>query len=116
MPGDVVQETLQRDDPAGASREPAVQADRHHGRTACQSFGMKRVETVPQIGEELLALGETIRDGEPHVVDVERIGDDELRRDRVAMPVMVEPVRKVVVVSIRNIGETAPLRRRASRS
>jgi len=55
----------------------AWQADREHlglGRT----LGMEDVEGVAAVGEELVAGAEALWRGEPHVVRVERVRDDEV--------------------------------------
>ncbi len=104
---DVVDEALQRRHTPGTADQAAMQADRHHLGLAGLALGVERVEGVLQVGEELLAFGEAGLDGEAHVVGVERVGDDELRRDGVAMAVMVEPVGQVVVIGVGNIVETA---------
>ena len=84
-----------------------MQADGHHPGTSRLSLGKERVERVLQVGEELLAFGEARRDGEAHVVGVERVGDDQLWLDRVAVAVMVEPVGQVVVIGVGDVVETA---------
>jgi len=57
-----------------------MQTDGQHLRRARHSFGIEHVETVFQIGLELVAGIEALRRGEPHVVGIERVGDDELIR------------------------------------
>jgi hypothetical protein len=92
---------------AGTADQAAMQADRHHLRLAGLAFGIERIEGIFQILEELLAIGEAGGDGETHVVGVERVGNDELRLDGVAMTVMVEPVGQVVIIGIGDVGEAA---------
>ena len=74
---DVIEETRQRRGAPGTADEPAMQADRHHLRRGL-AFRIERVESVLQIGEELVAGIEALRRGEAHVVGVERIGHDQL--------------------------------------
>ena len=82
---DVIQETRQPRRPAGAAGKPAVQPDRHHLRRI-GAFVVEEVERVAQIGEECFALGKALRVDEPHVVGIERVGDDEVRSLRRRSP------------------------------
>lgn len=79
-----------------------MQADIHHARPPGLTLGIERVETVFQIGEELVARIEALRRGEAHVVGVERIGDDELRAAG-----MLEPVGQFVVIGVGDVVEAA---------
>src|SRR5690606_27960173 len=103
----VVDEALESRGATGTAYEAAVQANSHHARPAGLAFAIERVEAVLQVGEELVAVGEPGGDGEAHVVGLERVGDDQLRRDRIAVAVMVEPVRQLVVIGVGYPVETA---------
>ncbi len=56
-----------------------MQTDRHHLRRAFLAFLIERVESILEIGEELVAGVEALRRGKAHVVCFERIGDDQKR-------------------------------------
>ena len=59
---EVVEEAGERGGAAGASGESAMQPDRHHLRPSRLAVGVEHVETVAEIGEELVALLARIRD------------------------------------------------------
>src|SRR5690606_26072710 len=94
----IVDEALQRSRAAGPADEAAVKADAHHGRASLPAFFIERVESVFQIGEELITRVKALRRGETHIVGIERIGDDDLRFCRIAMAVMVDPVGQIIVI------------------
>ncbi len=100
---DVVEEAGERRGAAGPADQPAMQPDRHHFRRSF-ALGVQHVETVLQIGEEVIAGVEALRVDETHVVVVEAVGDDDLRRDRA-----VDPVWQVVGIRIRQIEKPAGL-------
>ena len=80
-----------------------MQANREHfwGRRA---LGVKRIERVLEIGEELIARREALRRREPHVVGIERVGHYELRPPR-----SLDPIGQVVGVGVGAIEEAALL-------
>ena len=59
-----------------------METDVHHLWRTGFTFRIERIETVLQVGKELVAGIEALRRREPHVVGVERIGNDEVRRRR----------------------------------
>src|SRR5688500_18444291 len=102
----VADESLERGQAAGAAREAAVQADRHHAML----LGVQHVEAVLQIGEEIVARVEALRGGEAHVVGVERIRHHQLR---LAVSRVVPGDVVVVVVGV--VDEAAVLHHQAAR-
>ncbi len=78
VPFDVIEKTEQSRKPAGPPQKPAMHADGEHLRVL-RALGVQDIESVAQIGEELLAGIEALRGGEPHVVGVEGVRDDEVR-------------------------------------
>src|SRR5450755_1874254 len=57
---DVVEEAAERGKAPGTADEAAMEPDRQHLRAAL-ALGIEHVETIAQIGEELLARVETLR-------------------------------------------------------
>ena len=104
---DVVNEPLQRRGAARAADQPAMQADIHHARPPRATLFVVRVERIPEIGEELVAGIEALRRRETHVVGVQRVGNDQLRPDLVAVAVMVQPIGQFVVIGVGHIVEAA---------
>src|ERR1700722_5234486 len=78
---DVVEKAHQGRGAAGTSDDPAMQADRHHLRRG-RAFGIEHVETILEIGEELIAAAEPLRIDEAHVVGIEAVGNDQMRSGR----------------------------------
>src|SRR3989449_2665412 len=66
------------------------------------ALGVEHVEGVPQVREEIVAGVEALGRPELHVVVVERIRDDQMRR-----AVHLDPVRQVVVVGVSVVEEAA---------
>src|SRR6266702_7651758 len=66
---DIIQEADQPCRATGPAGETAVQPHRHHLRRRLP-FGIEHVESVFQIGEELLAFRKALRVDEAHVVGV----------------------------------------------
>ena len=56
---DMIKQALQGEEAARTADQAAVQADRHHARRFC-AFGIKNVEGVTQVVEEILAIGEAL--------------------------------------------------------
>ena len=81
MPGEVVEEADERRRATRPPDQPAVQAHRHHPRRAF-AFRVEQVKGVAQVGEEVVALAEALRNDEAHVVGIERIRDQEVRAFR----------------------------------
>ena len=73
----IFDEALQRWKPAGPPGESAMQADRQHLRTG-RSFLVESVKTVFQVIEKLIARVKSLARSEPHVVGVERVGNDQV--------------------------------------
>src|SRR5438128_3029748 len=94
FPARIAQKAFQRREAPRPADEAAVQPDRHHA----PALGMKNVQRVLQVIEELLAGIETLRRREAHVVGVERIRNHELR---LAIANVVP--RQIVVVVVRVI-------------
>ena len=57
---DMIDETLEGMNTPGPANQPTMQADRHHPRDS-SALGIERIETVPQIGEKLIARVESLR-------------------------------------------------------
>src|SRR5439155_20789506 len=100
FPARITQKALQRSEASRPADEAAMQADRHHA----PALGMKNVERVLQVIEELLAGIEALRRREAHVVGVERIWNHELR---LAIAKVVP--RQIVVVVVGVVHEAAIL-------
>src|SRR3954468_13559900 len=100
---DIVEEADQPRRAAGAAGETTMQADRHHLRRAL-AFGIEHVESILQIGEELLAFGKALRIDEAHVVGVKRIGNDELLAAGA-----LDPIGQIIGIGIAEIEEAALL-------
>jgi hypothetical protein len=109
MRKDVVEEAGERCGPTGTSGQPAVQADREHPREV-GSLAVENVETVLEIGEELVAAVESRRGGKPHVVGIERVGYNQLWATRA-----IEPVGQLVGVAVGRIEESLILHDDAER-
>ena len=103
-PVDVVEEPAQRRNAARPPDQAAMQAHRHHPGRTPDTFLVERVETVAQVGLELVARVEPLRRGEAHVVGIQRVGDDQL-----LAPARLDPVGQVVGVAVRDIVEAAIL-------
>src|SRR6266850_6002926 len=94
----IAQKAFQRREPPGPAAEAAMQPDRHHA----PALGMKNVQRVLQVIEELLAGIEALRRREAHVVGVERIRNDELR---LAIANVIP--RQIIVVVVGVVHEAA---------
>src|SRR5260221_1898966 len=99
----VVEEAGEAGEATGSPDEAAMQPDRHHLRPLLP-FRVEHVETVAQIGEELLAGIEALGGGEAHVVGVERIGHDEM-----VAPLLAHPIGQIVGIGIGIVEKTALL-------
>ena len=99
--GDIVEKPHETRGAARPAGEAAMQADRHHFRRAL-AFGVEHVEAVAQISEEIVAVGEALRIDEAHVVGIERIGNDQMRRFRPA-----HPIGQIVGIGIGRIEKAA---------
>ena len=103
-PRDVIEETAKGRDATGASDQPAMQADGHHlGRTT-RAFFVERVETVLQVGFELVARVKALGRGKAHVVGVQCVGDHKL-----VTVGFRDPIGQVVGVAVGDIVKAAIL-------
>ncbi len=98
----VVKRAFQRSGPAWSSDQTAVKADGQHLGRARLPFGVERIETVLQIGVELVARVEPLRRGEAHVVGIERV-----RHDQLIPPPEPHPIRQIIGIAVGNIRKTA---------
>ena len=96
----IIDEALERGEPARPPGKAAVQADIHHLRLARLPFRIEHVERILQIGVEGVAIAEPGLDSKAHVVDIQRIGNDQL-----VTPGMPTPIGKIVCIGIGNIVE-----------
>ena len=101
VPLHMVEELHQPGKPRRPADKPAMQPHRQHFRRRL-AFGIERVESVDQIGGELVAGMEPLRRREAHVVGVERIGDDQVRALGLGAP-----ERKIVRIIVGVIEEPA---------
>lgn len=106
---DVVEETLQPAKTPRPAQQPAVHADRQHLRRFV-ALGVQHVECVTQVVEEVLAGVEALRRREAHVVRIERVRDDQLRRRAAARHGDVHPERQVVAIVVGVVQEAAVFR------
>ena len=67
MPGSAIEKPFERRGAAGSSGKAAMQAHRHHAWAAL-ALAVEHVETVLQIGEELITGIEPLRRGKAHIV------------------------------------------------
>ena len=81
-----------------------MQTDRHHLGLSCGAFGVERVETVFQIEVKLLARIEALGCGKPHVIGVERIGDDQL-----VFLIALIPVGQIIGITVGDVIKSALL-------
>ena len=61
----------------------------------------EEIQRISKVSEELIARVEPLGGGEPHVVNVEGVGDHEVRP-----AVLRVPVREVIVVGVRVVQES----------
>ena len=94
---------LHRADSARPTRDPRMQANRHHLRRALFSLFVQLVESRDEVLVEVIGRGPVVRHEELEVVAIEAVGDDEGRISPVLRVGLV--VRKVVVVSVAQPGE-----------
>src|SRR5260370_30780320 len=94
VPRDMVEEALQSGKSSRAAGQAAMETDRHH-LGPLGAFRIENVESVAQIGKELLAAVEALRRRKTHVVGVERIGDYEVVATR-----HLHPIGQVVGIGI----------------
>ena len=73
----IIEEARERRRAPRPPGEPAMEANRHHFRPL-GALGMKVIEAVLEIGEELIAGIEALRRRKAHIVGIERVGHDEL--------------------------------------
>ena len=98
---DVIDETGKRGGPRRLAGETAMQSDGHHLRRLL-ALAVERVEIVAQRDEEILGLTPAQATREARVVVVERVRDDEMWP-----PVIVGPIRQLVIVGVAVIKEPA---------
>ena len=96
--GDVAEEAVEARGPSRAADDAAVQADVHQ----LSALLVELVESVDQVGREIVGGDEPVRDQELEVVGVERVRDHE-----VVDSVDVEPVRQLVGVGVGVVEEAA---------
>ncbi len=102
--GKHVEEPGHRGRPSGPPCEAAVQADRHHA----PALRVQDAERILEIAIELLAGIEPLRSGKAHVIDVQRVGNHQLRRLERRVP-----VREIVGIAVCAVGEPALFRNQA---
>jgi len=90
-----VKEVFESFGPAGTSNQTAMQTYAHHLRCSSLSLFDEIAQTILQVGEKLSAVGESIRNCEPHIIFAQCV-----RNDEVWFSVLGGPVRKVVSVGI----------------
>mmetsp|Transcript_29736 Transcript_29736/g.63137 ORF Transcript_29736/g.63137 Transcript_29736/m.63137 type:complete len:213 (+) Transcript_29736:297-935(+) len=90
-----VKEVFECFGPAGTSNQTAMQTYAHHLRCSSLSLFDEIAQTILQVGEKLSAVGESIRNCEPHIIFAQCV-----RNDEVWFSVLGGPVRKVVSVGI----------------
>ncbi len=105
----VIDEPLERAEAAGTTDEPRVETDRHQLRSPL-SFRVQHVEGVAGVLEEGRAPVEPRRRGEPVVVDVRGVRDQQQRPAR-----LDHPVRELVGVGVLAVDEAALLGDQANR-
>src|SRR5690242_15160799 len=71
----VFEKSLEAADAARTADDAQVQADRHHARRA-RALRIEAIKSIAAITREILGEDETAVVGEPHVVAVERIGQN----------------------------------------
>ena len=77
-----------------------MQPHRHHLGIARHPFRIERIESIAQIGIELVTRIEPLRGGKPHIVTIQRIGDDQL-----VAPRNLCPVWQIIVVGVGDVIE-----------
>ena len=77
-----------------------MKTHRHHLGGATETFLIERIERVAKIGLELLARIEALRCGEPHVVSIKCIGDNEL-----VLLTKPYPIWQIISVAIGDISK-----------
>src|SRR4051794_15994324 len=87
---DVVEKTLKCHESAGSSEQTSVHADRHHFRPV-RAFRVEHVERVLHVAQKLPSRVEAMRRGEPHVVAIERVRNDQMRNFGAAGHLYVRP-------------------------
>ena len=104
----VVEKALQRRmRPGRPSSRQCMPIDIIAGRSV--AFGVEHVERVAQVLEELVAVVEALRHREPHVVGVQRVGHDQMRRCAPSVASHLHPERQVVAVVVGVVLEAAVL-------
>ena len=86
MARDMLDKPLERLKAAGAPDQSAMEADIHQAGRLCALF-VEHVETVAQVSEKGLSPIEPRRGGEPMIVDISRIRNDELLLAALGQPV-----------------------------
>ena len=99
-PADVFYKSFQRLNTPRTPDQAAVQTDRHHLGITRRTFRIESVESIAQVGIELVSRIEALRGGKPHVVAIQRIGDDQL-----VAPRDPGPVWQIIVVGVGDIVE-----------
>ncbi|MNH60701.1 hypothetical protein D3C73_125920 [compost metagenome] len=98
----VFDKAFERSEATRTTDQAAVQTDREHLRRF-GTFGVKHVERVFEVFEEVVTLVETLHLGEAHVVGVEGVRDHQMR---LAGRVVRFPIRQVIVVGVAVVEET----------
>ena len=103
----VLEETVEGARSARPSDNAAMKSDRHHS----PAFRAQLVERVHEIGKEVVRGDEPVRHQELEIVRVERVRDDEV------VPTSdLDPVRQLVSVRVRVVGEASLLDDEPSRA
>src|ERR1700730_1534091 len=87
VPLNMLQQAQQCSNPARASNDPSMQADRHHARTTVASDAVQPVEGIPAVSEEVFARAEVAAALQAAVIGVKAMRDDEMRSAGDACPV-----------------------------
>src|ERR1700712_2340885 len=87
---DVIKKALQRAESARSSEQAAMHANGEHLGCIAALF-VEDIERIAQVREERVRRFETLWRGEAHVVGIERVRNDQLRRRAAARHVNVHP-------------------------
>mmetsp|Transcript_18399 Transcript_18399/g.29789 ORF Transcript_18399/g.29789 Transcript_18399/m.29789 type:complete len:294 (+) Transcript_18399:2406-3287(+) len=109
MPPHIFDKAAQCLHPPRPAHQTAMQTHRHHRRPAFDTFGIKRIKGIAQIGIELIACIEPLRRGKAHVVAIQRIRDDQL----IALA-RLGPIGQIVIIGVTDPVK-AQLRRQSHR-
>ena len=79
-----------------------MQANGHHFCAAVFTFGIKRIETVFEVVEKLIACIKALRGCKAHIIGIKRIGNNQL-----VMAAAVHPIGQIIGVAVRDIVKPA---------